>query len=222
MDSPDDTQDKIRRNTVTLSAAIIAIAFLDLNPLTNPPWFGESIKNISASKFWLVTLILQIYFALRFHTDKSNKKNENICKERFYKMRAKLITNGIEKNLRNFLRNDDTNNDAQMFKLPFGGGNESGFLTRWTGKNAPLEINVAIDWHSPWKGDANITLIAKNGKTEGAYVPYKVATARRVAIQAYALTRSVTAIQADVLEYVFPYAITICALMVSWYKLFKA
>lgn len=66
----DDTQDKVRRNLVVFSAAIVFGWFLDLK-LTNITklFVSTDIGSVNTGRLWIVTLILLIYLFLRYRFD---------------------------------------------------------------------------------------------------------------------------------------------------------
>ena len=63
----DDTQDKIRRNLVIFSAAIVIGWYLDMK-LTDISKLilSTDISNVNAFRFWMVILVILVYLSIRY------------------------------------------------------------------------------------------------------------------------------------------------------------
>jgi hypothetical protein len=66
----DDTQDKVRRNLVVFSAAIVIGWFLDLKLADIAKMLvSTNITNVNAGRLWIVILAVLIYLILRYRFD---------------------------------------------------------------------------------------------------------------------------------------------------------
>ncbi|RZI41525.1 hypothetical protein EGT07_18260 [Herbaspirillum sp. HC18] len=71
----EDTQDKVRRNVVTLSALIIAYWFLDLKVSSDVSLFGiASLGKVSQLKLWICVTLSLLYLFLRYRFDEQTKQ----------------------------------------------------------------------------------------------------------------------------------------------------
>jgi hypothetical protein len=66
----EDTQDKVRRNVITLSTLIILFWFLDLKLSTTLTLLGTvQLENVSPFKLWLCITAILVYMSLRYRFD---------------------------------------------------------------------------------------------------------------------------------------------------------
>lgn len=67
----EDTQDKVRRNLVAFSAAIVIGWFLDLKLTAMTKLFVSTsdLNNVDAGKLWIVAFVVLIYLFLRYKFD---------------------------------------------------------------------------------------------------------------------------------------------------------
>lgn len=66
----DDTPDKLRRNVVALSAAILAVFFLNLSFKPSASLLGiADVGNLAAWKVWLCLSVVLVYMFLRYRFD---------------------------------------------------------------------------------------------------------------------------------------------------------
>lgn len=88
----EDTQDKVRRNLVVFSAAIVIGWFLDLKLAAITQLFvsASDLNNVDAIKLWFVTFVVLIYLFLRYKFDTAtnlqlaNLSNEWVAIRRSY------------------------------------------------------------------------------------------------------------------------------------------
>ncbi|HEX7635829.1 MAG TPA: hypothetical protein VF427_11180 [Noviherbaspirillum sp.] len=64
----DDSTDKVRRNVIVFSCAIIAITVLKIS-VNHGSLFGLEIKTASPGRVWLLFFFAAVYLLLRFHFD---------------------------------------------------------------------------------------------------------------------------------------------------------
>lgn len=90
----DDTKDKIRRNLVVFSAAIIFGWFLDIKLATVTRLFvpASGMENVSAGKLWLVACFILIYLSLRYKFDDATNSQIASLFEEFQAQRRKYLS----------------------------------------------------------------------------------------------------------------------------------
>ncbi|RQM45240.1 hypothetical protein EHZ19_25060 [Paraburkholderia bannensis] len=88
----DDTPDKLRRNVVALSAAILTIAFFHLSfkPTGNLLGLAE-VGNVSPFKVWLDLATVLLYVGLRYHHADDTHAERQFAREAFLEFRRVAV-----------------------------------------------------------------------------------------------------------------------------------
>jgi hypothetical protein len=97
----DDTPDKLRRNVVVLSAAILAIAFFNLSfrPTGTLLGFAE-VSNVSTFKVWLALSVVLLYVFLRYHFSEQTSAERATMAADFKATRQEAIRQQLERAVR--------------------------------------------------------------------------------------------------------------------------
>ncbi|MFK4448498.1 hypothetical protein ABH944_008534 [Caballeronia udeis] len=97
----DDTPDKLRRNVVALSAAILAIAFFNLSfrPTGTLLGFAE-VSNVSPLKVWVALLVVLLYVFLRYHFSEQTSTERATMVTDFQKTRLQAVRQHLERAVR--------------------------------------------------------------------------------------------------------------------------
>lgn len=120
----DDSDDKIRRNLVAASAAIIFTWFLDLKLAGKVNLFGiVETASVQPRNFWICVTAILVYLMLRFRFDKQTSQLTPVF-QHDVRMQHWLITRNMLKRL--FMQLDSARN------LPKGGSLELGPSSRET------------------------------------------------------------------------------------------
>lgn len=88
--SMDDTPDKVRRNAVTFSAAIIGMSFLQVK-IEKLGILGIELTGISSLRACIALLVVLIYLFLRYHFDENTGEEWDLAKKAFILARAPYI-----------------------------------------------------------------------------------------------------------------------------------
>jgi hypothetical protein len=99
----DDTPDKLRRNVVVLSAAILAIALFNLSFRTNGTLLGfAQVGNVSPFKVWLALTATLLYVLMRYHHSDETKAERAYVAESFCELRRVALIGRIEAAVRRY------------------------------------------------------------------------------------------------------------------------
>jgi hypothetical protein len=157
----EDTQDKVRRNLVVFSAAIVIGWFLDLKLAAITQLFvsASDLNTVDAIKLWLVTFVVLVYLFLRYKFDAAtNSQLTNLSIELGAKRRnylSKYIVRKIAQINRTGRFNsvfgaslmDGVNREIEKFK-----------------KSHSCEIQFRLQINSPWDEASSISVNFNEGK----------------------------------------------------------
>ncbi|MFM0363058.1 hypothetical protein [Paraburkholderia sediminicola] len=103
----DDTPDKLRRNVVVLSAAILAIAFFNLSFKPTGTLLGfAQVGNVTGTKIWVALLVVLLYVFLRYHFCAQTTDERTTMAKDFHGWRQQAVRRCLERAVRTyFLRN---------------------------------------------------------------------------------------------------------------------
>lgn len=88
----DDTPDKLRRNVVALSAAILAVFFLNLSFKPSASLLGiADVGNLAAWKVWLCMSVILVYMFLRYRFDDTTEAALNSMRTEYQKFEAMVL-----------------------------------------------------------------------------------------------------------------------------------
>lgn len=103
----DDTPDKLRRNVVALSAAILAIALFNLSFKPTGTLLGFlEVGNISAIKVWLGLLAILVYAFLRYRFDDRTQAEWQALEEDYVAWRTEAVRRHLERSVRSYFMRD--------------------------------------------------------------------------------------------------------------------
>lgn len=101
----DDTTDKVRRNIVTFSAAILGTSFLQLK-LEKFGMIGIDLSGVSPLRVWIVLFAVLVYLFMRYHFDDNTHKEREKSYRDFIASRAPIVARMISSDLESFLAGD--------------------------------------------------------------------------------------------------------------------
>jgi hypothetical protein len=100
----DDTADKVRRNVVTFSAAIIGMTFLQLK-VEKIGILGIELSGMSPLRVMIALFVVLIYLFLRYHFDENTEKERASSRMSFLHARepgvARILSSDIKRVLMN-------------------------------------------------------------------------------------------------------------------------
>lgn len=101
----DDTQEKIRRNVVTLSAAIVAIFFIDPAIKDQVSLLGIAhLEKINPTKLWVCVTVALFYLGLRYRFGDQTLQQLSLMREEYLRFRRKRMELKLTAEMRDFLR----------------------------------------------------------------------------------------------------------------------
>lgn len=203
----DDTPDKLRRNVVVLSAAILAIALFNLSFRTNGTLLGfAQVGNVSAFKVWLALTATLLYVLMRYHHSDETKAERAYVAESFCELRRVALIGRIEAAVRRyFLRGapvalfDDfaefLDNDIERHMARDGRAKELDDLQIGTADPNPKESwwegRVGVSFHAIWSGGSY-------GRSGGNHLAFTLSRQDRLRVSTVAMLRAATASRAGV------------------------
>jgi hypothetical protein len=155
----DDLPDKLRRNVVVLSAAIVAITVFHLSfrPTSTLLGFAE-IGRVTPLKVWLVLSAVLVYMFLRYWFYEGTDQERALLAQEFQGRRYAAIKRHLERSLERHLvykrapvclTNFHDFADQQLAVC---------FADRGPAMRADVVASVEADQHSPWKGKVGYAL----------------------------------------------------------------
>lgn len=180
----DDLPDKLRRNVIVLSAAIVAITVFHLSFRSTGTLLGfAEVGNVSPLKVWLALAAVLAYMFLRywFH-DETNSERALLAQE-FDSRRYALITRQLQRTIERYL----LHKRAPRYLIDFDDFAEeqlARLADRGCIKRATAAVSLDRDEHSPWQGGVRCALElewASNHYRSGIGRRYQFQLPRRVA-----------------------------------------
>ncbi|AYQ36678.1 hypothetical protein BLA9940_06997 [Burkholderia aenigmatica] len=154
----DDLPDKLRRNVVVLSAAIVAITVFHLSfrPTGTLLGFAE-VSNVSPLKVWLALATVLSYVFLRywFHDETNNERA--LLAQEFDNRRYTLITRQLQRTIERYLEHKRAPRYLTDFDY-FAEEQLARFADRGSVKKATVAVSLDRDEHSPWRGGVRYAL----------------------------------------------------------------
>ena len=154
----DDLPDKLRRNVVVLSAAIVAITLVHLSfkPTGTLLGFAE-VGKITPLKVWLALTVVLVYVFLRYwFRDDTDGERAQLVQE-FDNRRFALITGHLKRAAEQYLRR----RRAPRYLVDFDDFAEeqlARFADRGRLARAIANPSLDRDAHSPWRGTVRFSL----------------------------------------------------------------
>lgn len=240
----DDTPDKLRRNIVVLSAAILAIAFFHLSfkPTGTLLGFAE-VGNVSAFKVWLALSAVLAYAFLRYRFDAATGESLSAMRDEFDRFVKLAVTHRAERAVSRYLiqgtqhwlpywiRDIDRFVDQVAKDAAFLGTDTRPVSAeiRATRRELSRDSDLFCDEaDSPWRGEFTFTYAAQwefdggtsfgscGGYSKSAYI-YEMYGLGRPMLLATALLRAPHSKGA--IDVVLPFVLSGLAMLVCLYKI---
>ncbi|HDR8971471.1 hypothetical protein [Burkholderia vietnamiensis] len=220
----DDMPDKLRRNVVVLSAAILAIAFFHLSfkPTGTLLGFAE-VGNVSPFKIWVALTATLIYMFLRYRYATETVDEISAVSELFVVIRAQVVEEYIGAAVTGHLKRlrpitifkdlEDFMDDTLEERM------------KQFGRASKVDVQVALEKpDSWWSGRASVDLYAEwisrasYGRSGGRMPEYRLNWRQRVRVIASSLIRAAGASRAGV-DVAVPFGLSAVAMLVCLFKL---
>lgn len=157
----EDTQDKVRRNLVVFSAAIVIGWFLDLKLAAITQLFvtASDLNSVDAKKLWFVSLVVLVYLFLRYKFDATansqltnlsielGQKRENYLSKYLLRKIALINRTGKFNSIFGITLQDEVNRKIEKLK-----------------KEYSCEIQFRLHMQSAWDNGSPIESKFDNGK----------------------------------------------------------
>ena len=224
----DDLPDKLRRNVVVLSAAILAIAIFNLSfkPTGTLLGFAE-VGNVSPFKVWFALAGTLFYVILRYHHAEDTFDDRNFVADNFRGFREQALIERLEAHIRRyFLRGtrikpfDDFDEfiDGDILKRMERDGcaQEVDEL-----KVGIVDTRRTLPW---WQGQASVTFHTvwasggSYGRSGGRQPAFTLSLGERLRTTVLALLRCAARSRTGV-DVALPYTLASLAMLVCLYKL---
>jgi hypothetical protein len=223
----DDLPDKLRRNVVVLSAAILAIAFFDLSfkPTGTLLGFAE-VGNVGPLKVWLALTVVLAYVVTRYHHSEDTQKERTYVGEEFVERRRVALLERVDAALRSYFLNgvpvrlfDDfaefVDVDIEQRMTRDGTAKEVESLSVGT-----VDLPASQAW---WQGrvDVNFYVIwagSSYGRSGGTRPAFTLPRYDRIWVTVVAVQRTLTHSRVGV-DIGLPYAMAAVSALTSLYKL---
>ncbi|ADG20896.1 hypothetical protein [Paraburkholderia atlantica] len=154
----DDLPDKLRRNVVVLSAAIVAITVFNLTfrPTGTLLGFAE-VGHLTPLKIWLALSAVLAYMFLRYWFYEGTDQERALLAQEFQGRRYAMIKRHLERALERHL----VHSQALACVTDFGKFPDAQlavcFADRGPAMRADAVATVEADQHSPWRGKVGYT-----------------------------------------------------------------
>lgn len=223
----DDLPDKLRRNVVVLSAAMLAIAYFNLSfkPTGTLLGFAE-VGNVSSFKVWLALAVTLLYVVMRYHHAEETQSERDFVAKEFVERRRVALIERIEWTVRRyFLKGVPVRlfDDFAEFVDP----DIEGRMTQDGRANQVEKMQVGtVDPSAPqpwWQGRVGVTFhviwpSGSYGRSAGGPQPaFTLAHRDRFRVTTVALLRAMFQSRAGV-DLGLPYAMAALAALTSLYK----
>lgn len=227
----EDTRDKVRRNLVVMSSAIIVIAYLKLNTVAAIPFLPEELKkNVSAFDFWVIVSIALMYLFMRYHLDENSIEGRKDLVAHFRDMTVIKMDRIILKDIKRYFRTERkprycAENEPALAEY------KKFLSTLFTPRNSLIET-FTISWNggtpTNWQGLISVKAVCH---TKGKYprkfdtsisnvMSYQLTGDARFTTSLYALFRTIS-YSGSAYETLVPYFLTVCAACVCGHKLIQ-
>ncbi|MCX4149935.1 MULTISPECIES: hypothetical protein [Paraburkholderia] len=158
----DDLPDKLRRNVVVLSAAIVAINIFDLSFKPSGMLLGfAEVGHVTPLKAWLALSAVLVYMFLRYWFYEDTDQELTLLAQEFQNRRYAAIKGYLEYTLERYLiykrapsrlANFDGFSDDQLTER---------FADRGPIARATVTASVELDKNSPWQGEVGYSFELK-------------------------------------------------------------
>lgn len=220
----DDMPDKLRRNLVVLSAAILAIAFFHLSfkPTGMLLGFAE-VGNVSPFKIWVALTATLIYMFLRYRYATETVVEISAVSELFVTIRAQVVAEYIGVVVARYLKRL---RPVTIF-IDFAEFMDGTLEDRMNQFGRARRVDVEVVLEEPerwWSGRASIefyaewTAGASYGRSGGRMPEYQLSWRQRVSVIASSLFRAAGASRAGV-DVAVPFGLSAVAMLVCLFKL---
>ncbi|CAG9235754.1 conserved membrane hypothetical protein [Paraburkholderia tropica] len=222
----DDTPDKLRRNVVALSAAILAIAFFHLTftPTGNLLGFAQ-VGNVSPLKVWLALSATLVYMFLRWRYASDTEAELEAVNGLFQSLRSSLVKAHLKAEIAGYvMRGTAVTSFAAAEEFMHDG------LIAQLRENGPLrdvsvDISLGRDEYEPWwSGVVNTSIFARweggqqYGRSDDRMPSFALNAKTRHQLMLRAIWRAAVASRVGV-DMAVPFALATAATATCIYKI---
>lgn len=218
----EDTQDKLRRNVVALSAVIIAIAFVNPSLKDQGTLLGiADLSEVSQVKIWICALLALIYVFLRFYFDAPEADARKSLKFQIWTLKHEYARRLMSREMTALLRKGRkpkilVSYSAFFNDLKEDAGNQYRSQMVATGSLAPnMDGRTGTCQFSVTAVEPDRGFYSENG---GAACGYLISTKLHWVLQTAAFIRLAT-FSKESIDTLVPYFLVFCAAAVCLYKI---
>ncbi|HSI42838.1 MAG TPA: hypothetical protein VK949_00715 [Methylotenera sp.] len=216
----DDSSEKVRRNVLIFSFAIVVSSYLNLTFQKQGKIFSAiEFDNVSPFKFWIVITGVLIYLFYRYWFDTQTSVSIDLCKSEYSSLRYKNIKNILTEDIRKSFSNihapkyiddfaelsvDHVKNNNDHFGRPL---------------RVKSNLNIELDQGSPWAGILGIDYEidwkekAHYAKGGGYRYRYRIAKSRQILTRIKSLTR-LSVYSKSISDLITPLLLTMIAFLI--------
>lgn len=229
----EDSGDKLRRNLVMVSTAVLVGAFLDVQVSATAKLLGVAeIQNLTPWKIWLVLGIALVYFILRYRFDGLTEKLATKARAGFSAIARPMVVSYVNRAVKSTLIYGRPNKRLAVEGLQNAIRERSDSYSRTStyrplNPSKPVSLSLTGDLRGQlWKGgllfEFGVAPLATtaNGGTGFEYVDYEIPRLVRGVISLFAFLRLLTYTKVGV-DLLFPYFVGLLALATCVWKASK-
>jgi hypothetical protein len=225
----EDTENKIRRNLVALSALIILAPLLDLRLKDQASLLGlADISKINETKMLVCAAVVLVYFFLRYIFDEGIEKKKEGLSAALLKNKQKAVLNSVLAELKKYLKSGKTPRHIKNYE-DYGAHLFEGEVVNQRDQFASIKLDGYIDanQNDPWENKISVNFYARHkirgqiSSSGGLACEYQFTKLSRARLSIFPLIKTAFYTPSGI-NFVFPFLLFYVAWLVCCFSLTRA